>query len=89
MRIRTAAFVFLVAVIVVAFSTTVDAARWWNYPGDWQICRDSDGWVVYKPDGGEDAWSTGYSLREVENSYRLLPHRDYNDPDGENNRPCV
>ena len=74
-----------VLVLAVAFSTVVNAAEWWDYPGDWQVCRDSDGWVVYKPDGGEDAWGTGYTLTQIEASYGLSGRRW----GGRNDRLCA
>lgn len=40
------------------------------------ICKDQDGYLVTKPDGGNDAHGTGYSLNEVEEMYGLNNYHD-------------
>jgi hypothetical protein len=37
----------------------------------YKICRDSDGFSVYKPGGGMDAWGTGYTWAQVKAAYGL------------------
>ena len=37
----------------------------------YKICKDRDGYLVTKPDGGTDAWGTGYSWGEVKSGYGL------------------
>lgn len=67
-RLTTA---LVAAVMVAAVPTVVDASVWWNYPGGWQICKDDDGWLVAKPDGGFDAWGNDYTHTQVERGYGL------------------
>lgn len=69
--LRTLLHGALAFMMALAFVAVVEASEWWNYPGGWQICRDSDGWVVFKPDGGNDAWGTSYNRGQIERSYRL------------------
>lgn len=46
---------------------------WYRHPrgGTYKICKDSDGYLVFKPGGGIDAWGTGYTWREVKSAYGL------------------
>jgi hypothetical protein len=46
---------------------------WYNHPrgGVYKICKDGDGYLVYKPGGGVDAWGTGYTWRDVKSGYGL------------------
>lgn len=46
---------------------------WYRHPqGDvYAICKDSDGYLVYKPGGGNDAWGTGYTWTQVKAGYGL------------------
>jgi len=47
---------------------------WYKHPRTkktWAICKDRDGYLVYKPGGGRDAWGTGYTWREVKSGYGL------------------
>lgn len=37
----------------------------------YRICRDNDGFIIYKPGGGQDSWGNGYSWRDVKESYGL------------------
>lgn len=48
----------------------------------YRICKDRDGYVVYKPGGGTDAWGNGYSWSDVKKAYGLgkwfkRPSRNY------------
>ncbi len=46
---------------------------WYRHPrgGVYAICRDPDGYLVYKPGGGIDAWGAGYTWRDVKSGYGL------------------
>ena len=37
----------------------------------YRICKDSDGFIVYKPNGGQDMHGRGYSWKDVKRQYGL------------------
>ncbi len=45
---------------------------WYRKSGSvWKICKNSDGYLVTKPGGGNDAWGTGYTWDDVKSAYGL------------------
>ena len=52
---------------------SVSWTGWYRHPrgGVYKICKDSDGYLVTKPRGGQDAWGSSYTWREVKNGYGL------------------
>ena len=86
--LRTLLHGALALVMVALFSTVVDAATVWMYPrGGWEICQDSDGWVVYTPDGSRHAHRTA-SLPLLERRYEI-DTRGRVGPRSTGNRPCA
>lgn len=57
---------------------------WYKHPrgGVYKICNDSDGYLVYKPGGGIDAWGKGYSWRDVKSGYGLAGVEKYQERRG-------
>ncbi len=67
-------FKVIIAVGIITMSAVAQAGDMYYYNGsggEWRICRDSDGYVVYKPNGGTDAWGNGYSWDDVKKAYGL------------------
>ena len=52
---------------------------WYRHPRGrvYKICKDKDGYLVFKPGGGIDAWGRGYTWREVKSAYGLAGVRAY------------
>ncbi len=44
--------------------------------GVYKICKDRDGYIVYKPNGGQDVHGTGYSWDDVKSQYGLGSYDD-------------
>ena len=43
--------------LVAVFTTVAEAAEWWDYPDNWQICRNPDRtWVIYDVTGRIALW---------------------------------
>ncbi len=55
-------------------TTSKSWTGWYVHPKsseNWIICKDDDGYLVFKPSGGQDAWGNGYTWREVKSNYGL------------------
>lgn len=37
----------------------------------YRICKDDDGYIVYKPGGSQDAYGRGYTWKEVKEKYGI------------------
>ena len=63
-------FVFFLLNIHLAYAGKMHFYK--NPEGDvYRICKNKDGYIVYKPNGGQDMHGRGYSWREVTQQYRL------------------
>ena len=53
--------------------STTSWTGWYKHPrgGVYKICKDSDGYLVTKPNNSKDAWAAGYTWREVKDGYGL------------------
>ena len=63
---------------VVAFSVLSQASHasymyyYYDYnKNTYKICKDNDGYLVYKPNGGVDAHGTGYTWSDVKSQYGI------------------